>query len=40
MKTILILAANPQDTTQLRLDVEMREIDAVLRRTGRRDEFE
>jgi len=40
MKTILILAANPKDTTQLRLDEEVREIDEVLRRAGRRDEFE
>lgn len=40
MKTILILAANPTDTTQLRLDEEVREIDGVLRRARRRDEFD
>ncbi|MCA1994009.1 MAG: CHAT domain-containing protein [Coleofasciculus sp. S288] len=40
MKTILILAANPKDTTQLRLDEEVREIDGVLRRARRRDEFD
>lgn len=39
MKTILILAANPNDTTQLRLDEEVREIDSVLRRARRRDDF-
>lgn len=39
-KTILILAANPQETTRLRLDEEVREIEAVLRQARRRDEFE
>jgi hypothetical protein len=40
MKTILILTANPTDTQSLRLDEEVREIDGVLRRAGRRDQFE
>ncbi|HBB35498.1 MAG TPA: hypothetical protein DDZ80_17020 [Cyanobacteria bacterium UBA8803] len=40
MKTLLILAANPRDTTPLRLDEEVREIDGVLRRAQRRDDFE
>ena len=39
MKTILILAANPKYTSQLRLDQEMREIDNGLQRARRRDEF-
>ena len=39
-KKILILAANPQNTQSLRLDEEMREIDAGLRRSKRRDDFE
>jgi hypothetical protein len=38
-KTILILAANPKDTSRLRLDQEVREIDNGLRRARRRDEF-
>ena len=39
MKTILILAANPKDTTQLGLDEEFREIHGVLGRAGRQDQF-
>ena len=38
-KTILVLAANPKDTTPLRLDEELREIDNGLRAAKRRDEF-
>lgn len=38
-KTILILAANPQNTTRLRLDQEVRAIGAGLERARRRDEF-
>jgi NAD-dependent dihydropyrimidine dehydrogenase PreA subunit len=37
---ILILAANPKNTSRLRLDEEVREIDAGLQRARRRDEFE
>ncbi|HNT24965.1 MAG TPA: CHAT domain-containing protein, partial [Anaerolineales bacterium] len=37
--TILLLAANPKDTSQLRLDEEIREIDLALRRTEFRDRF-
>ncbi len=37
---ILFLGANPSDTTRLRLDKEMREIDDVLRKTEYRDVFE
>ena len=37
--TILILAANPKNTPQLRLDQEVREIDNGLQRSRRRDEF-
>ncbi|MEM6400366.1 MAG: CHAT domain-containing protein [Cyanobacteria bacterium P01_D01_bin.116] len=40
MKKILILAANPTDTKQLRLDEEVREIDAGLKRAKNREEFE
>lgn len=36
---ILVLAANPQDTPQLRLDWEVRAIKAGLQRASRRDEF-
>ena len=39
MKTILILAANPQSTTRLRLDEELRDIEAGLRRSQQRDQF-
>jgi hypothetical protein len=38
-KTILILAANPRDTTPLRLDQEVREIANGLQRATRRDDF-
>lgn len=40
MKKILILAANPTDTKHLRLDEEVREIDAGLKRAKNREEFE
>ncbi|BAZ23243.1 hypothetical protein NIES4073_41310 [Kalymmatonema gypsitolerans NIES-4073] len=39
VQTILILAANPKGTTQLRLDEEVREIDAGLQRAKHRDQF-
>ncbi len=39
MKTILVLAVNPQDTSRLRLDQEVREISNGLQRAQRRDEF-
>jgi hypothetical protein len=39
MKTILILSANPADTTRLRLDKEVREIQQTLRQSHHRDEF-
>lgn len=38
-KKILILAANPKDTSRLRLDHEVREIDSGLRRKGNNDFF-
>lgn len=38
-KTILILAANPKNTAPLRLDEEVREIDAGLRQAKHRDRF-
>lgn len=38
-KTILVLAANPKDTSRLRLDQEVREIENGLQRAKRRDEF-
>ncbi|MCL4703890.1 CHAT domain-containing protein [bacterium] len=37
---ILFLAANPKDTTQLRLDEEMRSIDLALRQSEFRDRFD
>ncbi len=37
---ILFLAANPKDTSQLRLDEEMRGIDQVLRQAEFRDKFD
>ena len=40
MRKILILAANPKGTSQLRLDEEMREVDEGLKRSQHRDEFE
>lgn len=39
MKRILILSANPKNTTQLRVDEEMREIKEGLRRSRQREEF-
>lgn len=39
-KTILILAANPKDTSKLRLEEEIREIDEGLRRANHRDKFQ
>ncbi len=39
MKTILILSANPADTSRLRLDTEVREIQQTLRQSHHRDEF-
>ena len=38
-RTILILAANPKNTSSLRLDQEVREIDNGLQRAEKRDEF-
>jgi hypothetical protein len=38
-KTILVLAANPKDTSRLRLDQEVREISSGLQRARKRDEF-
>ena len=39
-KTILILAANPKDTSKLRLEEEIREIEEGLRRANYRDQFQ
>lgn len=39
VKTILILAANPKGTSQLRLSEEVREIQSGLKRTHRQDAF-
>ncbi|NJM71330.1 MAG: CHAT domain-containing protein [Scytonema sp. RU_4_4] len=39
VQTILILAANPKGTTPLRLDEEVREIDAGLQRAKQREKF-
>lgn len=39
IKTILVLAANPKNTSHLRLDEEVREIANGLQRAKRRDEF-
>jgi len=38
-RTILVLAANPKNTPQLRLDQEVREISNGLERAKKRDEF-
>jgi hypothetical protein len=38
--TVLFLAANPSDTTRLRLDREIREIDQALRQAEFRDKFD
>ncbi|MDF5715597.1 MAG: pentapeptide repeat-containing protein [Rhizonema sp. NSF051] len=40
VKTILILAANPKTTSSLRLDEEVREIDAGLQRAKKRELFD
>ena len=40
VKTILILASNPKDTSRLRLDEEVREIDAGLQRAKKRELFD
>jgi hypothetical protein len=40
VKTILILGANPKDTSTLRLDEEVREIDAGLQRAKKRELFD
>jgi hypothetical protein len=40
VQTILILAANPQGTSPLRLDLEVRAIDEGLRRSPQRDRFQ
>ncbi|WP_414623992.1 CHAT domain-containing protein [Calothrix sp. CCY 0018] len=39
VKTILVLAANPKTTSRLRLDEEVREIDAGLQRARKREQF-
>ncbi|NMG22956.1 CHAT domain-containing protein, partial [Brasilonema bromeliae] len=39
VQTILILAANPKDTLRVRLEEEVREIDAGLKRARQRDQF-
>ncbi len=39
VKTILFLAANPKGTPKLRLEEEVREIDAGLQRSKRREQF-
>lgn len=39
VKKILILSANPQDTSRLRIDEEIREIEEGLLRSKQRDEF-
>ncbi len=39
VRTILILAANPKNTSRLRLEEEVREIDAALQRARYRDQF-
>lgn len=40
IKKILVLAANPVDTIQLRLDIEIREIEQGLKLAKQRDQFE
>ncbi|MDJ0619174.1 MAG: AAA-like domain-containing protein [Calothrix sp. MO_192.B10] len=40
VKKILLLSANPTNTSKLRLDEEVREIEAGLKRAKRREEFE
>ncbi|MCJ8281444.1 MAG: CHAT domain-containing protein [Rivularia sp. ALOHA_DT_140] len=39
IKTILILAANPKNTSRLELEKEIREIDEGLRRANKREQF-
>ena len=39
VKTVLLLAANPKDTSRLRLDEEVREIHAGLQRSRKREQF-
>lgn len=39
MRTVLVLAANPKDSSRLRLDEEVRDIEDGLRRSRCRDEF-
>lgn len=39
IRTILILAANPKNTSRLRLEEEIREIDEGLRRANKREQF-
>ena len=40
IKKILILAANPEGTSRLRLDDEVREIEAGLKRVQKREKFD
>ncbi len=40
VKKILIVSANPKDTSKLRLDEEVREIQVALKRANNRDKFE
>lgn len=40
LQSILFLAANPKDTTRLRLDQELRDIGEGLRRAQKRDQFQ
>jgi hypothetical protein len=40
VKKILILSANPKDTNKLRLDEEVRKIQAALKRANNREQFE
>jgi hypothetical protein len=40
VKRILVLTANPQGTSRLRLDEEVREIQSGLQRSKNRDQFE
>jgi hypothetical protein len=39
IKKVLILAANPKDTSRLRLDQELRDIEEGLQRSQKRDQF-
>lgn len=40
MKKILIIAANPRGTSQLRLDQEIRDVEEAIQRSQFRDQFE